>query len=99
MSKQTPTSNFKGTDSTKAVSLHNVKDCEAFGEIIAEHWLCRKSLPMLDPALCMEHALVVRDSFLKHLNPAVGLVAGYKVAAITPPAQRDLGIHEPLGAI
>jgi len=93
------TPNSLNTDSVKAVSFQTVKDCEVFGEVVARHWLDRRSLPMLDPALSMENALVIRDSFLKHLEPTVGLAAGYKVAAITPPAQRDLGIHEPLGAI
>lgn len=84
---------------TSIVSLRNRKNCEAFGKTVAEHWIDRKPLPMLDPDLPMTNALIVRNTFLKHLESVVGRPAGYKVAAITPPAQRDLGICEPLGAI
>ena len=47
----------------------------------------------------MEKALCARDKFLGLIQPLFGAPLGYKVAAITPPAQRDLGIREPLGGI
>jgi len=45
------------------VSLRNRKECEAFGKIVAEHWIDRKSLPMLGPDLSMMNALIARDTF------------------------------------
>jgi 2-keto-4-pentenoate hydratase len=57
------------------------------------------SLPLIDTALTMEQAECVRSEFLNCLQPLPGAPLGYKAAAITPPAQRDLGIHEPLGGV
>lgn len=73
--------------------------CEDLGQLVAKRWLERKSLPLLDESLSMEKALCVRDKFLVLIQPLLGAPLGYKVAAITPPAQRDLGIKEPLGGI
>jgi 2-keto-4-pentenoate hydratase len=72
---------------------------EALAQIVARRWLERRSLPLIDESLSMEMALRVRDKFLRLIQPLLGSPLGYKVAAITPPAQRDLGIREPLGGI
>ena len=81
------------------VCLRSTNDCKKFGRVVAQHWLDRRSLPLIDSELSMAYALIVRDAFLSHIKQVAGEPAGYKVAAITPPAQRDLGIREPLGAI
>ncbi|SFO97360.1 hypothetical protein SAMN05216330_105182 [Bradyrhizobium sp. Ghvi] len=72
---------------------------EALAQLVASRWLERRSLPLIDERLSMETALRVRDKFLGLIQPLLGAPLGYKVAAITPPAQRDLGIREPLGGI
>jgi 2-keto-4-pentenoate hydratase len=73
--------------------------CEDLGQLVASHWLERKPLPLIDESLSMERALCARDRFLSLIQPLLGAPLGYKAAAITPPAQRDLGINEPLGGI
>jgi len=73
--------------------------CEALGQLVAKHWLERKPLPLIDTRLSMETAVCARDRFLSLIQPLMGAPLGYKAAAITPPAQRDLGIKEPLGGI
>jgi 2-keto-4-pentenoate hydratase len=77
----------------------SAEDCRALGRSVAEHWLARKPLPLIDTALTMEQAECARSEFLRRLQPLLGAPLGYKAAAITPPAQRDLGVHEPLGAV
>jgi 2-keto-4-pentenoate hydratase len=54
---------------------------------------------LIDTALTMEQAECARSEFLGCLQPLLGAPLGYKVAAVTPPAQRDLGVREPLGAV
>ncbi|SFU81475.1 2-keto-4-pentenoate hydratase [Bradyrhizobium arachidis] len=71
--------------------------CEELGQLVASCWLERRSIPLIDESLSMEKALCARDKFLSLIQPLLGAPLGYKVAAITPPAQRDLGIKEPLG--
>lgn len=73
--------------------------CEDLGRLVVKCWLERRSLPLIDESLSMAKALCVRDKFLGLIQPLLGAPLGYKVAAITPPAQRDLGIKEPLGGI
>ncbi|MGY8708648.1 hypothetical protein RAD16_23165 [Bradyrhizobium sp. 18BD] len=73
--------------------------CEDLGQLVARRWLERRSLPLIDESLSMERALCARDKFLSLIQPLLGAPLGYKVAAITPPAQRDLGINQPLGGI
>jgi 2-keto-4-pentenoate hydratase len=74
-------------------------ECHALGLLVAEHWLARTPMPLIDTSLTMAEAIPARDAFLARLQPLLGKPIGYKVAAITPPAQRDLGVREPLGAI
>lgn len=74
-------------------------DTRKFGRQIANHWLSRQSLPLIDTSLTMADAQRARDVFLSEIQPLMGRPLGYKAAAITPPAQRDLGISEPLGGI
>jgi 2-keto-4-pentenoate hydratase len=73
--------------------------CEALGRLVAKHWMERRPLPLIDTNLSMETAVCARDWFLSLIQPLMGGPLGYKAAAITPPAQRDLGIKEPLGGI
>jgi 2-keto-4-pentenoate hydratase len=81
-----------------ALTPASAEDCRALGRSVAEHWLARTPLPLIDTALTMEQAECARSEFLSRLQPLLGAPLGYKAAAITPPAQRDLGVHEPLGA-
>jgi 2-keto-4-pentenoate hydratase len=76
-----------------------VMDCKALGAAVAEHWVSRTSLPLLSPNLSMDQAVCIRDAFLAQIQPLMGRPLGYKAAVITPPAQRDLGLKEPLGGI
>jgi 2-keto-4-pentenoate hydratase len=73
--------------------------CDALGHLVARHWLERKPLPLIDPSLSMDTAVCARDRFLSLIQPLMGAPVGYKAAAITPPAQRDLGIKDPLEGI
>ncbi|WP_407149877.1 hypothetical protein [Bradyrhizobium sp. ORS 86] len=73
--------------------------CDELGNLVAKHWLARKPLPLIDPSLSMDTAVCARDRFLSIIRPLVGAPVGYKIAAITPPAQRDLGIRDPLEGI
>jgi 2-keto-4-pentenoate hydratase len=82
-----------------ALTVASVEDCRALGRSVAEHWLTRTALPLIDTALTMEQAECARSEFLGCLQPLLGAPLGYKVAAVTPPAQRDLGVREPLGAV
>lgn len=82
-----------------ALTVASVEDCRALGRSVAEHWLARTALPLIDTALTMDHAECARSEFLACLQPLLGAPLGYKVAAVTPPAQRDLGVREPLGAV
>jgi 2-keto-4-pentenoate hydratase len=87
-------------DATLADAAVSADDgIEALAQLVARRWLERKPLPLIDESLSMETALRVRDKFLRLIQPLLGAPLGYKVAAITPPAQRDLGIREPLGGI
>ena len=47
----------------------------------------------------MNQAVCIHDVFLAQIQPLMGRPLGYKAAAITPLAQRDLGLKEPLGGI
>jgi 2-keto-4-pentenoate hydratase len=73
--------------------------CDTLGQLVAKHWIERRPLPLIDTNLSMETAVRARDRFLSLIEPLMGRPLGYKAAAITPPAQRDLGIKEPLGGI
>jgi hypothetical protein len=73
--------------------------CKALGALVAEHWVSRTTLPLLSTDLSMEQAVCIRDVFLAQIQPLMGRPLGYKAAAITPPAQRDLGLKEPLGGV
>jgi 2-keto-4-pentenoate hydratase len=84
---------------SSALTVTSFEDCRALGRSVAEHWLTRTALPLIDTALTMEHAECARSEFLGCLQPLLGAPLGYKVAAVTPPAQRDLGVREPLGAV
>jgi 2-keto-4-pentenoate hydratase len=85
--------------SNQAFGEEEVMDCKALGALVAEHWVSRTSLPLLSPDLSMDQAVCIRDVFLAQIQPLMGRPLGYKAAAITPPAQRDLGLKEPLGGI
>ena len=74
-------------------------DCKALGALVAEHWVSRTSLPLLSPDLSMNQAVCIHDVFLAQIQPLMGRPLAYKAAAITPLAQRDLGLKEPLGGI
>lgn len=76
----------------------SAEDCRSLGEIVATHWLARTPMPLIDTGLTMDQAECARTEFLNRLQPLLGAPLGYKAAAITPPAQRDLGVHEPLSA-
>jgi 2-keto-4-pentenoate hydratase len=78
---------------------YSAEECRALGARVAEHWMNRTTLPVIDPSITMAHATCARDEFLRRLQPLMGAPLGYKVSAITPPAQRDLGVREPLGGI
>lgn len=84
---------------SSVLTVATVEDCRALGRSVAEHWLARTPLPLIDTALTLEQAECARSEFLSCLQPLLGAPLGYKVAAVTPPAQRDLGIHEPLGGV
>jgi 2-keto-4-pentenoate hydratase len=83
---------------TKEIMAAEPEDCRALGRSTAQHWLDRTPMPLIDTSLTMEEAECARTEFLRQLQPLLGAPLGYKVAAITPPAQRDLGVHDPLGA-
>jgi 2-keto-4-pentenoate hydratase len=83
----------------QAFGEEKVMDCKALGAAVAEHWISRTSLPLLSPNLSMDQAVCIRDVFLAQIQPLMGRPLGYKAAVITPPAQRDLGLKEPLGGI
>jgi 2-keto-4-pentenoate hydratase len=85
--------------SNQAFGGEKAMDCKALGALVAEHWVSRTSLPLLNPNLSMDQAVCIRDAFLAQIQPLMGRPLGYKAAAITPPAQRDLGLKEPLGGI
>jgi len=85
--------------STEALGEEMAMDCKVLGVSVAEHWVARTSLPLLSPDLSMDQAVCVRDVFLAQIQPLMGRPLGYKAAVITPPAQRDLGLKEPLGGI
>jgi 2-keto-4-pentenoate hydratase len=73
-------------------------DCHTLGRSTAQHWIDRTPMPLIDTTLTMEQAECARAEFLKALRPLLGEAVGYKVAAITPPAQRDLGVRDPLSS-
>src|SRR3981189_1764659 len=85
--------------SHQALGEEKAMDCKALGASAAEHWVARTSLPLLDLALSMDQAVCIRDAFLAQIQPLLGRPLGYKAAVITPPAQRDLGLKEPIGGI
>lgn len=99
MTEQSVSNTEHSQNEAKVILFQSKDELIAFGKCVAEHWRNRIPLPLIDPKLSMTDALIIRDSFLECLRNDMGDPAGYKVAAITPPAQRDLGIKEPLGAV
>ncbi|WP_414446999.1 hypothetical protein AB4851_09670 [Burkholderia sp. 22PA0099] len=80
------------------IMASELENCQSLGRSTAQHWMARTSLPLIDTTLTMAQAECARTEFLKQLQPLLGPPVGYKVAAVTPPAQRDLGVRDPLSA-
>jgi len=71
---------------------------EGVSVVSSIHWVSRTPF-LLSPDLSMNQAVCIHDVFLAQIQPLMGRPLGYKAAAITPLAQRDLGLNEPLGGI
>jgi 2-keto-4-pentenoate hydratase len=65
-------------------------------QMIAENYLAKQPLPVLEKGFSMEEALKAQANFVKALQPKLGEVAGYKVGLITPEGQKRMAATGPV---
>lgn len=63
---------------------------------IAENYLAKQPLPVLEKGFSMDEALKAQSILVKALQPNLGQVAGYKVGLITPEGQKRMGATGPV---
>ncbi|HUS36526.1 MAG TPA: hypothetical protein VM680_14335 [Verrucomicrobiae bacterium] len=65
-------------------------------QMMAENYLAKEPLPVLEKGFSMEEGLNAQAEFLKALKPKLGEVAGYKIGLITKEGQQRMGASGPV---
>lgn len=65
-------------------------------KVIAEKYLAKETLPVLEKGFSMEEALKEQAAFVELLKPKLGEVAGYKIGLITRAGQERMGASGPV---
>lgn len=73
--------------------------CEGQGdpaERLAESYLARESIEIIQPDMTLEAAYAFQDAYVEKLTAALGPVVGYKAGLTSPATQERFGVSHPL---
>src|SRR5687768_8229944 len=79
--------------------IHAAPPSDETLKIIAENYLAKKPVPMLEKGFSMEEALKTQTAFVDLLSKELGPVAGYKIGLITKVSQERMGASGPVRAV